>query len=137
MIVVDSSAVIAILFGEPTASALIERLSHDRERVMSAVSYVETGTVLAARRRHDRPMAVADLDDFLDHAGITVASIDEAVARRALRARIAYGHGMGHGGVLNFGDAFSYAAAVSHGAPLLFVGDDFGNTDVRVALPKA
>jgi len=136
VIVVDSSAIIAILFGEPTASALIERLNHDPDRVMSAVSYVETGTVLAARRRHDRPRAVADLDEFLDYAGIRIAPIDEMVARRALHARIAYGHGMGHGGVLNFGDAFSYAAAVSHGAPLLFVGDDFGTTDVSVALPK-
>lgn len=101
---------------------------------MSVASYLETGTVLAGRRRSDRMQAIDDLDAFLAEAGIMLAPVDVAQARQALRARIQFGRGMGHGGALNFGDAFSYALARVHEAPLLFVGDDFGTTDVIVAL---
>ena len=134
MIVVDSSAVIAILFGEPQAEALLARLAMDPDRVMSVASYLETGTVLAGRRQSDRLLAIDDLDRFLDEAGIALAPVDVTQARLALRARIQLGRGMGHGGLLNFGDVFSYALARARQAPLLFVGDDFGTTDVAVAL---
>lgn len=134
MIVVDSSAVVAILFGEPPAAALLARLAADPERVMSVASYVETGTVLAGRRRADPLRAIEDLDRFLDEAGITLAPVDVPQARLALRARVLYGRGMGHGGVLNFGDTFPYALAKAHDAALLFVGDDFGTTDAIPAL---
>ncbi len=134
MIVVDSSAVVAILFGEPAAEALLARLAMDPDRVMSVASYLETGTVLAGRRQSDRLRAIDDLDQFLDEAGIALVPVDVIQARLALRARIQFGRGMGHGGVLNFGDAFSYALARTHQAPLLFIGDDFGTTDVAVAL---
>jgi ribonuclease VapC len=134
LIVVDSSAVVAILFGEPQAPALLVRLASDPDRVMSVASYLETGTVLAGRRRSDRLRAIDDLDAFLDEAGIALAPVDETQARLALKARIRFGRGMGHGGMLNFGDAFSYALARANEAPLLFTGDDFGTTDVTVAL---
>jgi ribonuclease VapC len=134
MIVVDSSAVVAILFGEPSAASLITRLAADPDRVISVVSYLETGTVLAGRRQSDRLRAIDDLDAFLHEAEITLEPVDAAQARLALRARIRFGRGMGHGGLLNFGDAFSYALARAREAPLLFVGDDFGTTDVIVAL---
>ena len=134
MIVVDSSAVVAILFGEPMAVELLARLAAERDRVMSVASYLETGTVLAGRRRSDRLRAIEDLDRFLGEAGINLAPVDASQARLALRARIQYGRGMGHGGVLNFGDAFSYALAQTLEAPLLFIGDDFGTTDVTAAL---
>jgi ribonuclease VapC len=138
MIVVDSSAVVAVLFGEPPAAALLARLAEDLDRVMSAASYLETGTVLAGRRQSDRLRAIDDLDRFLDEAGIALVPVDAAQARLALHARIQFGRGMGHGGVLNFGDAFSYALARASQAPLLFIGDDFGTTDVTVALdPRA
>ncbi len=134
MIVVDSSAVVAILFGEPPAAALLARLAADPDRRMSVASYVETGTVLAGRRRSARHLAIQDLNTFLEEAAIALAPIEAAQAGRALRARIDHGRGMGHGGVLNFGDAFSYALAKTHDAPLLFIGDDFRATDVTVAL---
>ncbi len=101
---------------------------------MSVACYLEAGTVLAGRRRADRHRAIEDLDRFLDEAGISLAPVDVDQARLALHARIQYGRGMGHGGVLNFGDCFSYALAKVAEAPLLFVGDDFGTTDVAVAL---
>ena len=137
MIVVDSSAVVAILFGEPSASVLLARLAADPNRVMSVASDLETGAVLASRRRSDRLRAIDDLNEFLTEANITLAPVDAAQAQLALRARIQFGRGMGHGGVLNFGDAFSYALARTHKAPLLFVGDDFGTTDVALALAPA
>jgi ribonuclease VapC len=134
VIVVDSPAVVAILFGEASSAALAEWLVADSDRVISAASYLEVGTVLAGRRRSDRLKAIDDLDTFLDEAGIVLAPVDAAEARLALRARIAHGRGMGHGGMLNFGDAFACALAKSLDAPLLFVGDDFAATDVAAAL---
>lgn len=134
MIVIDSSAVVAILFQEPSAAALAARLAADPDRLMSVASYLETGTVLAGRRIIEKIKAIDDLDAFLVEAGIALMPVDTNQAQLALRARIAYGRGMGHGGSLNFGDAFSYALAKSRDAPLLFVGDDFAATDVRQAL---
>ncbi len=104
---------------------------------MSVASYVETGTVLAGRRKTDRLRAIGDLDRFLEEAGIALAPVDAAQARLALRARIRFGRGMGTGGVLNFGDTFSYALARVQQAPLLFIGDDFGTTDLTIALDPA
>jgi ribonuclease VapC len=134
LIVIDSSAVVAILFSEPTAGALLDRLLADPQRIMSVASYVETGTALAGRLRSNRIRAIEDLDTFLDTTGIVLASVDEDQARRALRARIQFGRGMGTGGVLNYGDTFSCALAQSHGAPLLFIGDDFGTTGIIPAM---
>ena len=100
---------------------------------MSVASYLETGTVLAGRRKRDKLRAIDDLDAFIEEAGIVLIAVDPAQARLALRARIRFGRGMGHGGVLNLRDAFAYALARNREAPLLFVGD-FGTTDVAVAL---
>jgi ribonuclease VapC len=134
VIVVDSSAVIAILFSEPSSAALVSRLGSDPDRLMSVASYLEVGTVLAGRRRSNKSRAIDDLNAFLDEAGITLSPVDADQARLALQARISYGRGMGHGGLLNFGDAFSYALAKSLDAPLLFIGDDFASTDIASAL---
>jgi ribonuclease VapC len=135
LIVIDASAVVAILLNEKTAAALVLRLSQDAERVMSVASYLEAGTVLAGRRPSaDRMSAPAYLDAFLDEVAITLIPVDAGQIRVALRARIQFGRGMGHGGELNFGDSFSYALAKTLGAPLLFVGDDFTKTDIAPAL---
>src|SRR6266436_6912865 len=110
-----------MLFGEPQSGALTVCLALDPDRVISVASYIEAGTVLAGRRRSDRLRAIDDLDTFLSAAGINLAPTDPVQARLALRARISYGRGMGHGGTLNFGDTFSYALAKAHDAPLRFV----------------
>lgn len=137
MIVIDSSAIVAILWREPSADILAARIQAEPlgDRRMSVASYLEVGSVLAGRSTGDRLDAIADLDALLVSAGITLVPVDEAQARLALRARILHGRGMGHGGVLNFGDCFSYALAIHLNAPLLFVGDDFGSTDVQRAVP--
>lgn len=131
LIVVDSSAVVAMMLDEPGADALAIRLAAEPpgERLISAANYVEAGTVLAGRRREPL-QGVSDLDAFLVDAGIAVAPVDEALARDALQARIRFGKGFGAAAGLNFGDCFAYALARRLKAPLLYVGDDFGATDL-------
>jgi ribonuclease VapC len=133
MIVLDTSAVVAIMLREPLATRLLARLAADLRRIVSVASYIEAGTVLAGRRR-DRRSTIADLDAFLTEFGIELWPVDDAQAHIAVAGRIRFGRGMGHGGTLNFGDTFSYALAKSLDAPLLFVGQDFAATDVRSAL---
>jgi ribonuclease VapC len=133
MIVVDSSALIAMMLHESLAPVLAAQLATDTERVMSIASYLEAGTVLAGRRRHDRSKTIEELDAFLSETGIDLVPVDVSQGRLALR-RIVHGRGMGHGGALNFGDAFSYALAKSLDAPLLFIGHDFAATDITPAV---
>jgi ribonuclease VapC len=104
---------------------------------MSAANVVETGTVLVGRRLHDPAAALADLDRLLEVARIDIAPVDAAQARIALAARVRFGRGMGHGGLLNYGDTFAYALARSLDASLLYVGNDFRSTDIRPAIGPA
>ncbi|MYZ47651.1 type II toxin-antitoxin system VapC family toxin [Propylenella binzhouense] len=137
MIVVDASAIIAILFEEAEAPDCMDALQTEVPRLISAVNYVEAGTVMAGRIRNgDRHEAIADLDAFLSDFSISIASIDENLGRAAMRARLDYGKGFGTRGGLNFGDCFAYALAKRHSAPLLYVGDDFALTDVQSALSR-
>ena len=136
MIVIDSSAIVAILRAEPTADALAKRIAKEPPgaRLMSVASYLETGAVLAGRRKEEPLKAMDDLDGFLAEAGIDLADVDAEQAHMALRARIEYGRGFGASAGLNFGDCFSYALAKSRSAPLLYVGGDFDETDIVSAL---
>lgn len=137
MMIVDSSAIIAILFEETEAPDCMAALKTDASRLISAVNYVEAGTVMAGRIKDgDRHEAIADLDTFLSDFQISIAPIDENLARAAMRARVDYGKGFGTRGGLNFGDCFAYALAKRHSAPLLYVGDDFALTDVQPALSR-
>ncbi|HEY0282188.1 MAG TPA: type II toxin-antitoxin system VapC family toxin [Rhizomicrobium sp.] len=136
MIVIDSSAIVAILRAEPAADALTKRIAKEPPgaRLMSVASYLETGAVLAGRRKEKPLKAMDDLDGFLAEAGIDLADVDAEQAHTALRARIEYGRGFGASAGLNFGDCFSYALAKSRSAPLLYVGGDFDETDIVPAL---
>lgn len=137
MMVVDASAIIAIMFEEAEAPDCMVALQTGASRLISAVNYVEAGTVMAGRIRNgDRHEAIADLDAFLSDFRISIASIDESLARAAMRARLDYGKGFGTRGGLNFGDCFAYALAKRHSAPLLYVGVDFALTDVQSALSR-
>ncbi|MFN0023770.1 MAG: type II toxin-antitoxin system VapC family toxin [Parvularculaceae bacterium] len=136
MLVIDPSAVIAMLFGELEGDACATTMGAAPHRLVSAVNYVETGTVLAGRiGEKERGKAIADLDAFLKTFRIEIAAADEDLARAALKARIRWGKGFGLKRGLNFGDSFAYALAKLHGAPLLFVGKDFTSTDIESALP--
>ncbi|MBA3810400.1 MAG: type II toxin-antitoxin system VapC family toxin [Caulobacteraceae bacterium] len=135
MIVLDSSAVVAMILREAGADRITQGLAGApaEERLMSVANYVEAGTVLAGRHRKPSE-GVADLDHFLDEFGITLVAVDLDQARLAMRARIQFGRGFGAAAKLNFGDCFAYALAKARDAPLLYVGNDFANTDVVPAI---
>jgi ribonuclease VapC len=135
MLVIDSSALIAIMFGEASAqelSAIIASHTHN-ERMMSVANYLEVGTVLAGRRTSEPLNAIVDLEAILSAAAIRLEPVDENQARIALDARIRFGKGFGARAGLNFGDSFAYALAKGRNAPLLFTGDDFSATDIQSA----
>lgn len=135
MLVVDSSAIIAMLFEEPEGDACARALAATSRRTISAANYVETGTVLAGRLSpKQRGQAVSDLDTFLSTFRIDIAPVDAELAHAALTARLQFGKGFGSRGGLNFGDSFAYALAKSLAAPLLFIGNDFTITDIEPAL---
>ena len=132
--VIDSSAVLAILFQEPDARMFAAAIEAESAPVISAASVVEVGAVLLSRRTK---LAHKDLADFLRESGVRVEAVDQYQAELALDAFERYGKGGGHLAQLNFGDCFSYALAKATGKPLLFKGADFSKTDLSSALLAA
>jgi ribonuclease VapC len=124
--VIDTSAVVAILFGEPEAEIFAEAIERAAVRIMSAASVLEAAIVVESELGDP---GARELDLLLYQAGITVVPFSPehlAAARHAYRA---FGKGR-HAAALNFGDCFSYALSKSTGQPLLFKGADFPHTDV-------
>ncbi|MFN0027670.1 MAG: type II toxin-antitoxin system VapC family toxin [Acidimicrobiales bacterium] len=126
--VLDTSAVVAVLFDEPGA-AEIERKMVASPCLMSAATRVELGMVVEARTG---PGGTVLLEELLTRLGVEIVAVDGALAGEALVCWRRFGKGR-HPAGLNFGDTFSYALARRTGHPLLFVGRDFGQTDVLVA----
>jgi ribonuclease VapC len=136
VLVIDTSALVAILLDEGAAPELERRIAAEPvgAGLMSVAGYLEAGTVIAGRRASRPLAAIQDLDAILSEAGIRLVADDEAQARVALDARIGFGKGFGGSAQLNFGDRISYALAKALDAPLLFVGDDFKVTDIIAAI---
>ena len=130
--IIDTSALLAILRDEPEAAACAEAIERANSRRLSAVSFVETAAVVDGSRD---PVASRGFDDLLREAQINIDAVTEAHARIARDAYRDFGRGSGHPAKLNFGDCFSYALAEVTGEPLLFKGGDFVHTDVKRALP--
>lgn len=124
--IVDSSAVVGILNGEPDAGALSEALVSAQHRRMSAATLVELLVVVDGRRD---PVRSARLDEFLHRSDMEIIDVTAEQAHIARAAYRDFGKGSGHPAGLNFGDCFSYALARTTGEPLLFKGGDFGHTD--------
>lgn len=131
--IVDTSAVVAILLDEPAAPPLYDAvLDHTEGRPrLSAPTYVELGVVVDGRRD---PALSRNLDEVLLRLEAEVVPFDAEQARVARQAYRDYGKGSGHPARLNLGDCFSYALASVRREPLLYVGDDFTHTDVRSVL---
>ena len=129
--IVDSSALIAILKEEPESDRFMTTMANADVLEMSAATYLEAGIVADGNNNH---ILSARLDDVLGIFAIAIAPVTEAQARRARAAYREFGKGTGHPTGLNFGDCFSYALAMEQGQPLLFKGEDFGQTDVGIAL---
>ncbi len=127
--IVDSSALLAVVQGEPMAAECIDRLLAEESRI-SAANWVEAGIVVDNRSI----VTQREFDELMSLAQISIAPVTADQARIARDAYRRYGRGCGHPARLNYGDCFAYALAVSSGESLLFVGDDFSETDVRPAL---
>ena len=128
--IVDTSAIIAILKAEPEARDLVMLMQGSQTPLrLSAASYVEIGAVIDQARD---PIATRRVDELILALGIQIESVTEPQAMLARAAYRDFGKGSGHPAGLNFGDCFSYALAKSFSEPILFKGDDFPHTDVEV-----
>jgi ribonuclease VapC len=127
MIVVDTSALMAIVLDEPEADACIRAIEAAGGLMISA------GTIAEALIVADRRAVRQEMAALIAGLGFDVIAINEAAAARIADAYGRWGKGM-HPAGLNFGDCFAYDAALQHDLPLLFVGKDFSQTDIRSAL---
>ena len=126
MIVVDTSALMAILLGESEAERCAEALAVNAPLILSAVNLAEALIVAARRNVRD------EMTRLIDELGIEVIAVTSASAWRAAKAYDRWGKGVDRAG-LNFGDCFAYELAITESCPLLFVGDDFTRTDVQIS----
>ena len=124
--VIDTSAVLAILQDEPERRACNEAIEAADSRSLSVASFVEVSIVIEARYGAE---GVRHLDRFLDRADVTVVPVDLEQGKLAREAFSRFGKGR-HAAGLNFGDCFAYALAQVLGQPLLYKGEDFSRTDV-------
>lgn len=125
--VIDTSALLAILLDEPERRRYNESIEAADSRVMSVATFVESSIFVEARFGAEGLRA---LDRFIERARIDPAPVDLEQARVARDAFSRFGKGR-HAAALNFGDCFSYALAQVLGEPLLFKGEDFARTDIR------
>jgi ribonuclease VapC len=130
--IIDTSAMVAILFDEPEMSAFARAMEDAAECRISAANFFETAIVIDGWRN---PVVSRRLDDLVDAVGIVIEPVDEYQARLARETYRDFGKGSGHPAGLNFGDCFAYALARRRGEPLLFKGKDFGHTDITPAVP--
>ena len=130
--IIDTSAVIAILRAEDDASDMALAIERAPARRISAANYLETAVVIDASRD---PIASRRFDELVDVAELRVEPVTHDQARIARDAYRDFGKGSGHKAGLNFGDCFAYALAKSTGEALLFKGNDFSHTDITPALP--
>src|SRR5579862_9865555 len=125
---IDTSAILAILQGEADRRKLLEAIEASDSARMSVANFVETSIVVESRYGAE---GLRDLDRFISRAGIELIPVDGEQGLLARSAFSRFGKGRHRAG-LNYGDCFSYAAAISLGEPLLCKGDDFVHTDVPI-----
>jgi len=125
----DSSALVAILFGEAGYLDLVDHILAADEVRISAPTLVEASLVLAGRRKST---GAGEVEALAKELGVTVVPFGERESQAAVAAFLRYGRGR-HPAALNFGDCLAYAAASVAGDSLLFVGDDFRKTDITAA----
>jgi ribonuclease VapC len=128
--VIDTSALVALLLGEPETPQFVAALAASTKRLLSAASYLETSIVM---RRRSGPAAQEKLDRLLAELHVEILPFTQEDAVLAIAAFSRYGKGGGHSAGLNFGDCFTYALAKRTGEPVLFKGTDFGHTDIAAA----
>jgi ribonuclease VapC len=133
-VIVDTSAIIAILSGEPDAERYARLIAGSDQVRISAATYVETGVVVDGLKDPTRSGA---LDVLIESSGISIEPVTASQARIARMAYQRFGKTSGHPARLNLGDCFAYALARELGEPLLFKGDDFSLTDIALVGSRA
>ena len=128
--IVDSSALIAILKHEPEAESFSQAIEAAKAVRISAATYLETHIVVDG---YKNPILSARLEEVFANPGIVIEPVTAEQAKIARQAYRDYGRGSGHPANLNFGDCFSYALTRDKREPMLWKGDDFGHTDIRPA----
>ena len=126
--IVDTSALLAILFAEPEREELLSVLTSARSLSMSAATYVEAGIVADCR---NEPVVSRRMDELITTLQVEILPLTAGQALIARQAYRDFGRGSGHPARLSYGDCFSYALAKDTDEPLLWKGDDFGHTDLR------
>ena len=129
--IIDTSAVVAILRNEPEAPDFAKAIEQAVHRRISAVNFLEAAIVIDAARD---PIVSRRFDDLIREAGFRIEPVTETHARIAREAYRDFSKGSRHIAGLNFGDCFAYALGKATGEPLLFKGSDFGHTDLQAAL---
>lgn len=124
--IIDTSAIVAILFSEDDAQLYAEAISRADSCRLSAATFVETAIVVESQTRNN---GSRQLDALVRRAGISIESVTEEQAHIARQAFLDFGKGR-HPAGLNYGDCFSYALSKAMREPLLFKGKDFAKTDV-------
>ena len=124
--VLDTSALLALLLDEPEAEDFRAAVEEDTTRLVSAATLLETALVIEARKGEP---GGRELDTLIHKADVVVVPVDAEHVSEARRAYRRFGKGR-HAAGLNFGDVFAYALARTAGEPLLFKGDDFARTDI-------
>jgi ribonuclease VapC len=128
VIVLDTSALMAVILREPDAEACITALDEAAEITISAANLAEA--LIVAQLRNIGP----EMSQLIEESGCEVSPVTESSARRVALAYARWGKGV-HPAGLNFGDCFAYALADERGWPLLYVGSDFSRTDIVPAMP--
>lgn len=128
--IVDSSALLAILRAEPEAFRYANMIENVAIRRISAANFLETAIVIDGSRD---PVASRRFDELIHAAQIVIEPVTKEQAVIARAAYRDFGKGSGHPAQLNFGDCFAYALAKATGEPLLFKGNDFRHTDIAAA----
>ena len=128
--VIDTSALLAILLNEPERPSFIDAMEAADARHLSVASFVEASMVIEGRHGAE---GIRDLDRFLQYADVELAPVNQEQGKLAREAFRRFGKGR-HPARLNFGDCFGYALATARGEALLFKGDDFSLTDVVRAI---
>jgi len=127
MIAVDTSALMAIILDEPQARACMEAIKQEQTLLISAGTVVEA-LIVAGRRNLD-----LEIEDLISGVGMEIVPVTSASAYRSADAYRRWGKGI-HPAALNYGDCFAYEVAIEHDCPLLYIGHDFAQTDVRSVL---
>jgi ribonuclease VapC len=128
--VVDSSAIVAMMLGDAGADALADRLEQAPRRLTHPLAVYEATAALAHVKRRSVLLAYQDVAEFLTAAEVELLALGQAETIAAIEAFSRFGRGQGHPADLTMGGCFSYACAQLHGIPVLASGDGFARTDL-------